>query len=218
MHAHDPALPPQRRTQRRPRHRSRRPLAPRRLFPVLASGLALLWLLLVGTAAAHGTLVMGSVTASPDPPQPGKPLVVTVDLQNTNRSPVEGAKLAGVLVPAGQPGATPIPLAFREFKEPYGTYRAQLDAPPAGSYTLTIHDHTYPKENVAASVTLRVGGQAPGGSLDFTFPATRGPQRSLLSWLAWLVGLPLLTAIVVTVLVLRSKRSGEGKAGGGPPA
>lgn len=192
--------------------RPRRPGAPPALRPTLLMALLMALLMVIGptTAAAHGTVVMGAVTANPDPPRPGQTLVVTVDLQNSGRAPVEGAKLSGELRPVGRPDASGTPLAFQEYKEPYGTYRARLTAPAAGSYTLTVRDRTYPKENVAASVTLAVGGTAPNGTLDFTFPPV-ADSRSVQSWLLWVIGLPVAVGVVGTFLVLRSKGNEDGE-------
>ncbi len=187
----EPTIPPG--ARRRPRRRA-------------LALLAMLALLLAPTAVAHGTLVLGSVTLTPDPPRPGASLVITVDLATTARSPVEGAKLSGTLVPANRPGATPVALTFQEYKEPYGTYRASFDAPAAGTYTLTVRDSTYKNEDTTAKVALQIGGTAPNGSLDFTFPPVNTGSRSVVRWLLWLVGLPLLAGVVVTILVLRSKR------------
>jgi len=199
----------------------RRPwtLRARVLLPILLP--AVLALLGPSPALAHGTVVLGAVTAEPDPPQPGAPLILTVDLAKRSKAPVEGAKLEGSLRPAGKPDAAATPLAFQEYAEPYGTYRARLQAPPAGSYTLTVRDRTYPKEDIRASVTLQVGGTQPNGSLDFTFPPATGGPRSVVRWLLWLVGLPLLAGVVVSVLMLRSKgaqqdaQKGAGADGGG---
>ena len=183
-----------------------RAVARRRAPPALVVLLALVTFLAPAAAFAHGTVVLGAVTANPDPPRPGAPLILTVDLAKLSKAPVEGARLEGSLRPAGQPDAAATPLAFQEYPEPYGTYRARLEAaPPAGRYTLTVRDRTYPKEDIRASVTLQVGGAQPNGSLDFTFPPVRGGPRSVVRWLLWLVGLPLLAGVVVTVLVLRAK-------------
>lgn len=187
----------------------------RRAFPLFVLVPVLLACLTPAVALAHGTVVLGSVTANPDPPHPGASLILTVDLAKLSKAPVEGAKLEGSLRPASQPDAAATPLAFREYPEPYGTYRARLEAPAAGRYTLTVRDRTYPKEDIRASVTLQVGGAQPNGSLDFTFPPARGGQRSVVRWLLWLVGLPLLAGVVVTLLVLRSKNEEKGADGSG---
>lgn len=198
----------------------------------LAATLAGAWM---GTAAAHGNLVRGSVTLAPDPPRPGQPMVLTIDLAGTNDSPVEGAKLVAELKPAaptdaagsagagtgaGAPsqratsgastvsGATPdartIPL--QEYEEPYGTYRAELAAPPAGSYTLIVHDRTDPGEDATADIAIRIGGNVANGSLGFTFPGGAGTSQPITTWLIWLVGVPLAVGIAVWVLVRRTSR------------
>lgn len=177
--------------------------------------LAALALTAAAVAWAHGNVVRGAVTVTPDPPRPGRPWVVTVELQSSSGAPVEGARLVGELKSQAASGApSPAPataLAFKEYQEPYGTYRAQLVAPPAGTYRLALLDETYPKERTRAQVTLSVGGSKPNGALDFAFPPTGG-SRSLSTWLLWLVGLPVVAGIVVTVLVLRSRPGREGRA------
>ena len=164
----------------------------------------------LGTAAAHGTLIRGSLTLAPDPPRPGQPMVLTIELANTRDNPVEGAKLAAVLTaeaPAGS-GATvkPLTIPLQEYQEPYGTYRAELAAPTAGSYTLTVHDRTNPGEDTTASVPLRIGGNVANGTRGFTFPGSAQGSSSVTTWLAWLIGVPLVVGIVVTILVRRSSQ------------
>ncbi len=189
-----------------------------------AAGLAPAW--------AHGNLVRGSVTVAPDPPRPGQAMVITVDLAKTNDSPVEGATLtaelttaqnsappAGAVASGGSAATAPATSAagtggaaaprgqsfpLQEYREPYGTYRAQLTAPPAGRYTLTVHDRTQPGEDSVAQLPLRIGGNMANGSRGFTFAGAAGGSNSLRSWLLWLVALPLVVGVVVTVLVRRS--------------
>lgn len=177
----------------------------------LALTLAVAWTAAAfGTAAAHGALIRGSVTLAPDPPQPGRPMVLTVDLATAGNRPVEGATLvADLKTQAPSPSAataTPQTIPLQEYKEPYGTYRAQLAAPPAGSYTLILHDHTGAGEDATATVPLRIGGTVANGSLGFTFPAAHAGGGSVTRWLLWLIALPLAVGIVVSVLVRRSKR------------
>lgn len=184
----------------------------------VATLLALAWVAAgPGWAAAHGTLIRGSLTLAPDPPRPGQPMVLTIDLATTNDSPVEGAKLVADLTPEAPAGSTaaapPRVIPIQEYKEPYGTYRAQLTAPPAGSYVLSIHDRTQPGEDARVELPLRIGGTVANGSLGFTFPGS-GASHGLASWLVWLIGVPLAAGIVVTILVRRSARGASSPDGG----
>ena len=184
------------------------------LVASLALALGAAWL---GTASAHGTLVRGALTLDPDPPRAGRPMVLSIELAKTNNDPVEGAELVAELKPAAArgPGAPAGPSAsagtrtfpLQEYREPYGTYRAELTAPPAGSYTLTVHDRTEPGEDTTAAVPVRIGGDVANGDLGFTFPGGAGSSHPLATWLIWLVGVPLAVGIVVTVLMRRAGRA-----------
>jgi len=181
--------------------------------PVLAVALTCgAWLLT--PALAHGTFIRGSVTVVPDPPSPGRPMVLTVDLANPSNSPVEGAKLVAELTPkAATVGAGARTFPLQEYKEPYGTYRAQFTAPPAGSYTLSVHDRTEPGEDTTATVPLRVGGNVANGTLGFTLAGAAGGSGGPGSWLLWLIVVPVAAGLAVTVLVWRS-RSREAEVDG----
>lgn len=162
--------------------------------------------LLLTPALAHGTVIRGSVTIEPDPPKPDQPMVLTVDLARTSNAPVEGATLVAELTAKAAKlgtGARTIPL--QEYKEPYGTYRAQFAAPAAGSYTLTVHDRTDPGEDTIASVPLRVGGNVANGTLGFTLAGAPGSSGGLGTWLLWLIAVPVAAGAVVTILVRRSR-------------
>lgn len=176
---------------------------------------------LLTPALAHGTVIRGAVTVAPDPPKAGQPMVLTVDLARLSNAPVEGATLVAELTEETATlgaGARTVPL--QEYKEPYGTYRAQFAAPPAGSYTLTVHDRTEPGEDTTASVPLRVGGGVANGTLGFTLSGAATGSGGLATWLLWLIAVPVAAAAAVTVLVRRSRSDAaeldaEGRERGG---
>lgn len=181
----------------------------------MALGLACgAWLLT--PALAHSTIIRGSVTIAPDPPAPGRTMVLTVDLASPSNAPVEGATLVVELTPqTSTVGAAARTIPLQEYKEPYGTYRAQFAAPPAGSYTLNVHDRTAPGEDTTAAVPLRVGGDVANGSLGFTLAAPATGSGGLGNWLLWLIVVPVAAGVLVTFLVRRSRPvTTEGDADG----
>lgn len=183
-------------------------------------------LLLAPAAGAHATLVIGSLAAEPDPPVPGAPMEVVLTLEDTLLTPVEKAHVRLELRAVDQ-GGPPVPesaigseagsflasvpdAASGQLAEggAEGSYRGTLIAPPAGDYVLSVRDTTFFNEEAIANLPFRVGG-APNGEQAFVLPPTPVAPRSLSTWLIWLVGIPLMVGVIVTVIVLR-KPAAEG--------
>jgi hypothetical protein len=176
--------------------------------------LALCAATLVGTAAAHATLVLGELTVTPDPPRPGEPFELAITLVDPSLAPVEAAVLAVELrrhdvTTEGLPSATSAPdlapevaLALRE-GEP-ARYVGTLTLPSAGVFHVLVRDTTFQWEEANASMLLEIGA-APVGTLPFILPPTAIGPRSLWTWLLWLVGLPVVAGLVVTILVLTAR-------------
>ncbi len=175
----------------------------RRRLATLALALA------AGAAWAHPMLVVGEVAFDPDPVVAGAPATLTLTLQDTSLAEVEDAVVfvelrsgpppEGGSVPAGEPTVATDRLA----EVSPGVYQASFTAPPAGTYTLSVRDRTYRQEEAVANVSVRLGG-GETGAVSFILPPTATGPTSLGSWLVWLVGVPLLAGVLVTVLVLRS--------------
>ncbi len=165
--------------------------------------------LLVGTAAGHPMLVIGEVKFDPDPPTPGAAATVTVTLQETSLAEVEDAvvflELRAGAPPeaASAPPGDPLVATDRLEEVAPGVYTAAIAVPAEGTYTLTVRDRTYRQEEAIAHVRVELGG-GPVGAVAFILPPTATGPASLGSWLVWLVGVPLLAGVVVTVLVLRA--------------
>jgi hypothetical protein len=85
-------------------------------------------------------------------------------------------------------------------------YEADLVLPAAGAYGVLVRDQTFAWEEATASLVLEVGGGTVG-AIPFILPPTAIGPRSLWTWLIWLVGLPIVAGLVVTVLVLTSRRT-----------
>ncbi|MBS3968157.1 MAG: FixH family protein [Truepera sp.] len=164
--------------------------------------LAVLWCL-ASVGLAHAFVVIGTLSATPQTPQAGEPFTLLLTLEDPTRTPVPRAVVFAEFRPAEQPEAVPIRADFAEISP--GTYQATLSLPTAGSWTILMRDQTYPQEETNAELTFLVGEAANPEALTFIFPPTVVPPENLWAWLGWLIGLPLLAAVVVTVLVLRSK-------------
>lgn len=152
-------------------------------------------------AAAHATIVFGTLTTDPAPPRPGTPTEIELVMVDPVDAPVEDAV---VVVEATSPdGSTS--LVSEPFDETSaGTYRTELTFSEAGAWTLLLRDQTFRQEEARATVEWRVGGDGDAEPVSFLFPPTATGPRSLATWLVWLIGLPVAVGAIVTVMVLRS--------------
>jgi hypothetical protein len=178
------------------------------------------WLILLllgsGWAFAHATFVFGDVRVEPNPPQPEEPFTLRITLEDPSLTPVEEAilfvevrPLSAADAPLGAPSTEaptlPPPLHnVRLLEVAPAVYEGEFTLPSATSYQLLMRDQTFPWEEANASVMLLVGGEVPLAPLPFILPPTQVAPRSLWTWIAWLVGIPLAAGLVVTILVLRS--------------
>lgn len=170
--------------------------------------------LLLGVALAHPMLVIGEVQFEPDPPVPGAEARVRLTLQETSLAEVEDA-VVFIELREGPPRSEedaprrePLVATDRMDEVAPGVYETLVPAPQAGVYTLTVRDRTYRQEEAVANLRLELGA-GEVGPVPFVLPPTAIGPASLGSWLIWLVGVPLLAGVLVTVLVLRSGKGAE---------
>jgi hypothetical protein len=164
---------------------------------------ALVAALVGGAALAHATLVFGTVTTEPAPPPAGEPFALRIEMRDPVDAPVEDA----IVFVEARPEEGGEMIASDRFAEPEaGVYRTDLVLPEPGPWTLLFRDQTYRQEEAQATVTLAVGPDAVTEPVSFIFPPTATGPTNLATWLAWLIGLPLVAGAVVTVIVLRSGR------------
>lgn len=165
--------------------------------------------LFLGAAAfAHATLVLGTLTSDPAIPRPGEPFTLTLELLDPTQVPVEDAWVLAEFRQQGAPEDTePVSGRFEESETP-GVYRTQVILPERGRYVLLLRDQTFRQEEAQATLTFPVG-RALAEPLEFVFPPTATGPQSLRVWLLWLIGLPLLATVVVTVLVLTQGHNSE---------
>ena len=82
-----------------------------------------------------------------------------------------------------------------------GTYQTSVNLPQEGPWQLFFRDQTFKREEATASASINVGMENPE-IIEFIFPPTQVSSNNLWVWLVWVIGLPILAAIIVTVLVL----------------
>ncbi len=179
----------------------------------LAVGLFALLFALLGWSAAHATLVFGELTVSPDPPAAGAPLQLTVTLEDPSVTPIEDAVVAlefrpladvAAEAPAGSDASPPLRTVDLVETSP-AVYTADVALPEPGSYQVRVRDRTFAAEEATAAFVLELDGR-PVGDLPFILPPTQVGPQGLATWLLWLIGVPVVAGVVVTVLVLSSPK------------
>ena len=153
---------------------------------------------------AHATLVLGTVSSTPATPQPGEDFALNLTLEDPTGVPTEDALVYAEFRP---PGASleSEPVRDVQLEETSaGVYEATLSLPDAGEWNLFLRDQTFRQEEATANLVFNVGN-AEAASQSFVFPPT-ATTSSLSTWLYWLLGLPLVAAVIVTVLVLTNSQ------------
>jgi hypothetical protein len=171
-------------------------------------GLALLTLLVGGVALAHATIVFGTLSSLPEAPQPGQPFTVRMAMIDPLQLPVEDALVR--LEFRLTPDAPPTEAVFAETDDP-GVYEATVTLPEAGVYHLLLRDQTFRQEEAQAELEVRLGGGPlfiPGENT-VVFPPTATGLANLGTWLIWIIAIPVVAGIVVTVLVLANTGKSE---------
>ena len=163
--------------------------------------LSLLVVGFVSVALAHATLVLGVVSSTPAAPQPGEDFTLNLALEDPTGVPVEDAVVFAEFRPPGAPVESEPVRDVRLEELSAGAYSAALSLPSAGEWNLFLRDQTFRQEEATASLTFGVGvaGAAPQS---FVFPPTATGPANIWTWLGWLIGLPVIAAVIVTVLVL----------------
>ena len=173
------------------------------LNPILLT----LALLVAGVVFAHATLVLGTVSSTPANPQPGEDFQLSLKLEDPTGLAVEDAVVFAEFRPPGDSlESEPVRRVTLE-ETSAGSYAASLALPSAGEWSLFLRDQTFRQEEATAQLTFVLGERAndepPTRSFVFPPTATSAPLRV---WLYWMLGVPLLAAVVVTVLVLTNSK------------
>lgn len=152
----------------------------------------------LSSVLAHATLVLGTAAFEAS----AASTEVVVHLHDPSLVEVEDAIVFLELTALDAPEQRTLSSDRLSEIEP-GVYTTSLPHLDAAAYQLRVIDRTFRQEEAIAEVEL-VLDVAGVGSVAFVLPPTATSQRDLLSWLGWVVGLPLLAGVIVTVLVLRS--------------
>jgi hypothetical protein len=153
---------------------------------------------------AHTFLVLGELQSDPTNPEAGAPFTLRMSLRpSTGGGPLEGANVLAEFRPQWAEEAAPVQADFVEVAP--GDYQAQARLPSEGNWTLRLRDRTLPEEEVEAKLTLAVGGSGNPEEFAFVFPPT-GQQSPLWVWLLWLIGIPLIAGLTVTMLTTAGSR------------
>lgn len=165
--------------------------------------LAVLGLTLSAAAFAHASLVLGRLEAKPDAPQAGEGFELSLTMTDPTGLPIEDAVVVAEFERTGV-AILSTPLAETDLR---GVYTAQVALPKVGDYTLVLRDQTFRQEEVRVSLAVTLGDSLlfPEGENSVIFPPTATASAGgLRNWLIWVIVLPVVVGIVVTVLVLRS--------------
>lgn len=190
--------------------------------------LAIVTASVLSVAGAHATLVIGTMTFEPDPLTSQGTVSVSVALEDPGLVEVEDAVIFLELRSASgnrvldeneQPGGEALHVTDRLEETAPGLYQTELPVPSTGPYTLSVRDRTYRQEEAVANLQVDFGSEL--GEVVFVLPPTDTGPASLGTWLIWLIVVPLIAGVVVTVLVLRGGKDeapedAESVAGGPP--
>ncbi|MBX3140778.1 MAG: hypothetical protein KF875_08495 [Trueperaceae bacterium] len=172
-------------------------------------------LALSGGALAHATLVFGTVTTHPTLSRAGERITLNLKMHDPVSTPVEDAIVFLEAGPhsdlADVPGesaesliiAEPVVSSERFAEVAPGVYQTEFVLPHGGAWRLVFRDQTFRQEEARAGVTLVVGEGATAEPLYFVFPPTATGPESLATWLVFVVGIPLLAGVGITVAALR---------------
>ncbi len=191
-----------------------------------------LLLLCLGTVLAHATLVFGELTTPEDNPDAAAGFTLQLHMMDPVRTPIEDATVAAEFrlltdeeleALEAEPGSADegpaegvqaeeleLPqgdwhVYVLEESGPGGNYSARIQLPAAGVYQLIMRDTTYPQEDAVADLTIRFDGETAFDTALFIFPPTDIGAASLGTWLLWLVAIPVLAGVIVTVAVMARK-------------
>ena len=200
----------------------------------------LLPLLAGGMVSAHASLVFGELTTDVEVPEPTAGFNLQLHMMDPVRTPIEDATVSAEFrlltaeeaerLEAAAPEEAPTPdqveagmvevdipegdwLTFGLNEQgPGGNYATDIRLPESGTYQVIMRDTTYPQEDAVAELLLTFDGETAFEPSLFIFPPTDIGGASLGTWLAWLVAIPLVAGVAVTVFVLRGKPAGgDGK-------
>ncbi len=159
-------------------------------------------LLSFSPAYAHATIVLGKLYSEPATPKAGEPFTLTLEVVDPSQLPIEDAVVLANFQKNGRGDI--LETSFTETKP--GIYVANTSIPDAGEYTLFMRDQTFRQEEAKATLSFFIGEGSNDNPIAFVFPPTATGSSNLLTWLIWLIAVPVVAGIVVTVIVLMNSR------------
>lgn len=169
-------------------------------------------------ASAHQSLLFAHVTTRPAMPVAGEAFELRVHLTDSSHREVSDVNLVAqvdddaetAVDEQAEDGTLPdraLALAEPLIAEPgSGEYRGRIAARPQGVYRLTLVEVVDGESESSAAGNLGVGGSS---AVDLQLLLPPSGEGGLGTWLVWLVGLPLLAGLLVTVLVLTGRTQAE---------
>ena len=153
-------------------------------------------------ALAHATIVIVTLNVDPLTPQVNEAMQFSIFLETPLQVPVEDAILIVEAKPKDGVTTQITRIELIEDAQSPGTYRGEITPTKEGPWDFFFRDQTYKAEEATNHVEILVG-EENFSDIEFIFPPTAiQSSNSWRTWLIWLVGLPLVAAIILTVFVL----------------
>ncbi len=158
-------------------------------------------------ALAHATIVIVTLSLNPLTPQVNETLDFSVYMETPLQVPVEDAIIFVEAKPKDGITTEVTRIQLTEDRENPGTYRGNITPNKEGAWDFFFRDQTYKAEEANQHIEVLVGKEN-FSDIEFIFPPTAIESRnSWRTWLIWLVGLPLVAAIILTVFVLTGSKN-----------
>ena len=172
--------------------------------------ISFLLLVLLSTVFSHASIVLVTLTVTPKSPEANQNFQIELYLEDPLQTPIEDAI---ILVEASLQGLNSVPIIANLKESSAGVYQTNIKLPQEGAWELFFRDQTFKKEEATARVSINVGTENPE-KIEFIFPPTQVSSNKLWVWLVWVIGLPIVAALIVTVLVLSSGKVENTKSKG----
>ena len=166
--------------------------------------LSLSILIFLSIVFSHASVVLVDLTLIPQTPKANQNFKLQLHLKDPLQTPIEDAVILVEATLEGGENSQPITTNLKETL--VGTYQGSLNLPQDGAWELFFRDQTFKREEATARVSINIGTENPE-IIQFVFPPTNTlDSNNLLVWLIWVIGLPIVAAIIVTILVLSNSK------------
>jgi len=160
----------------------------------------------VAIALAHATIVIVTLTLEPLSPKVNESMQFSLFLETPLQVPVEDAIIILEAKPKDGETTKVIKAQLAEDPEIPGTYRGEITPTKEGPWDFFFRDQTYKAEEATQHVEVLVGKEN-FPDIEFIFPPTAIQNtNNWRTWVIWIVGMPLIAAIILTILVLKNPK------------